>query len=189
MKSADKFRRPDPPNFVYDAKTIVLHWLSAAVVAGQWIGGHTIDWFPRGVLRIDARSVHLLVGGALAVLILVRLHWRRTEGRKAPAADTSLDRLARLLHLTLYGLLLAAIVLGIGNACVRGDSLFGLFNIPRPIQVGPVLKHGFAVGHALAAYAIAVAVSLHVTAALFHAIVKKDGVMARMLPEGRSGRA
>jgi len=187
MRTAADLRDPDSPHFVYDTKTIALHWVSVLVVTAQWVGGHTIDWFPRGALRIDARSVHLILGAALAVLILVRLHWRVTSGRQAPATgEAVLDGLSRLLHGTLYGLLLCAIALGIGNAWIRGDSLFGLFNLPRPFESGPDLRRDLAFGHAVLAYAIAIAVTLHAAAALAHALFRRDGVMSRMLPVNRS---
>ncbi|MGA0600199.1 cytochrome b [Caulobacter sp. KR2-114] len=188
MRTAADLRDPDPPRFVYDARTIALHWLSAIFVAAQWIGGHTIDWFPRGALRTEARSVHLLTGAALAALILVRIHWRYRGGRRAPrSSNRVLEDLSRLLHLSLYGLLLTAIVLGIGNAWVRGDSLFGLFTLPRPFQSSPSLRRAFATGHSLLAYAIAITVTLHAVAAFAHAVFGRDGVMSRMLPVSRGG--
>ena len=46
-----------PTSRWYDPTTIAFHWLTAFLVAEQWLGAQTIDWFPSGTPRIDARSV------------------------------------------------------------------------------------------------------------------------------------
>lgn len=64
----------------YDTRTMLFHWLTAALVVLQWIGAKTIDWFPRGTLRVDARSVHITVGVLLALVLVARIVWRATGG-------------------------------------------------------------------------------------------------------------
>ncbi len=67
-----------------------LRWiwlLPLLLVLGQWLGAQVIDWFPKGPLRVDARSVHIVFGALLAILIVARLVWRRTRGRELPHAD------------------------------------------------------------------------------------------------------
>ena len=46
----------------YDTTTIVFHWATAILVATQWLGAQIIDWFPKGTLRVDARSMHIVCG-------------------------------------------------------------------------------------------------------------------------------
>lgn len=100
--------RPVRQERAYDGKTIALHWLTALLVAGQWLGAHTIDWFARGWPRTDARSLHIVVGVMLAMIIIWRLVWRRTGGRRLPPADGGvLGWLALLVHLALYALVIA----------------------------------------------------------------------------------
>ena len=74
----------------YDTTTIICHWLTALLVATQWLGAQTIDWFPRGPLRVDARSVHIVCGLLLAAILAFRLIWRVTRGRRLPPADKGL---------------------------------------------------------------------------------------------------
>ena len=69
----------------YDTTTVFFHWATAILVAEQWLGAQVIDWFPRGALRVDARSVHIVLGVVLAVLLAGRILWRLTPGA-APAA-------------------------------------------------------------------------------------------------------
>ena len=57
----------------YDPATMFLHWATAVLVAAQWLGAQTIDWFPRGPLRVDARSMHITGGVLLAALLVARL--------------------------------------------------------------------------------------------------------------------
>ncbi len=73
-----------PAAMRYDTETIAFHWLTALLVAGQWLGAQVIDWFPRGPLRVDARSVHIIGGAMLAALLLARIAWRATQGRRQP---------------------------------------------------------------------------------------------------------
>ncbi len=162
----------------YDAKTILLHWLTALLVAALWCMGQTIDWYPRA-LRIDARSAHITVGLILAVVLALRVVWRGTGGRALPAADSGLlHMLARAMHYLLYLLAIGAVALGVCNAWVRGDTLFGLFSLPgyAPLRrtVGGL--------HAEAANILLILAGLHALAALFHHFFLRDGTLRRMLP-------
>lgn len=166
----------------YDRYTILFHWVVVALVAAQWLGAHAIDWFPRGALRTDARSLHILFGSALAAIILARLAWRWTGGRKLPPADHGgLRVLAVTVQGLLYVLLVATVSLGLANAWVRGDSLFGLFSIPK-LPVGQDVKHQIGEVHGLAANLILALAAVHSGAALLHQFVWKDGLLGRMVP-------
>jgi cytochrome b561 len=158
------------------------------LVAGQWLGAHAIDWFPRGGPRTDARSLHILFGVLLAIVILWRLVWRRAGGRRLPPSDQGLLRwLALLVHVGLYALVIATVGLGVINAWVRGDSLFGLFSIPQLAGVSKDQRGQIEDVHGLCANAILVLAGLHASAALWHQYGRRDGVLARMIPVLRRG--
>ena len=72
------------PTDRYDLRSIRLHWLTAALVLLLWCMGETIDWFARGTPRVGARSAHITVGVLLALVRVLRLWWRATEGRRLP---------------------------------------------------------------------------------------------------------
>lgn len=170
-------------NQVYDKKTIRLHWISAALVIGLWIAGQCIDFFPKGTPRITVRSLHICFGVLLAVILAVRLSWRFGAGVKLPAADAGLiGRTAIGVHHLLY-LLLVAIVL-IGAACVwlRGDNIFNLFTVPALDVTDKSLRHDAVELHGLIANILLAVAGLHALAAIFHHVVLKDEVLARMLP-------
>ncbi|MGH8202890.1 MAG: cytochrome b/b6 domain-containing protein, partial [Steroidobacteraceae bacterium] len=58
------------PAVTYDRLSIVLHWLTAGLVVVLWTLGQTIDFFPKGAPKIDARSVHITLGATLALVLL-----------------------------------------------------------------------------------------------------------------------
>src|ERR1700729_1587546 len=109
----------------YDTTTIAFHWVTAILVAFQWLGAQTIDWFPKGAIRVDARSVHITCGVLLAFILAARMVWRGTRGRRLPLADSrALSVIAKAAHWGLYLLLTAMVLVGITLAWARGDSLF-----------------------------------------------------------------
>ncbi|MDE2435205.1 MAG: cytochrome b [Sphingomonadales bacterium] len=171
----------------YDRRTIALHWLTAALVVFLWIGAHAIDTFPKGPLRVDARSVHIITGVGLLTILAWRIAWRRNGGTIIPRDTTRLDQIARMIHLLLYGLLIATIALGLLNAWVRGDSLFGLFKIPALGSYDPAARHALSERitgwHELGANAILVLAGGHAVMALVHHFGWHDGVLQRMLPD------
>jgi cytochrome b561 len=170
----------------YDAATIAFHWVTAILVATQWLGAQTIDWFPRGPLRTDARSVHITCGVLLAAIVLARIVWRLTSGRRLPAADTGvLNVIAKAAHWGLYALLAAMVVVGMALTWTRGDSIFNLFSIPAFDPGNKELPDQVQGVHAIIGWIIVAIAGLHAAAALFHRYVWHDSVLGRMLAGGR----
>ena len=168
--------------FRYDKRTIALHWASATLVVLLWCAGQSIDWFPKGTPRVSVRSTHILFGLALATLVLVRIWWRSTGGRKLPAAAvTGQQRIASWLHVGLYLLLLATVSLGIANVWVRGDTIYQLFTVPEFAPGNKELREQVEDTHALLANTVAVVAVLHAAFALYHHYILRDGVLRRML--------
>ena len=167
----------------YDSNTIRLHWATAILVVLLLGIGQIIDFFPRGEPRVMVRSVHILLGVALAVVFVMRIIWRSTSGYKLPAAEKGLVGLsAKIVHFGLYLLLIATIALGVANVWMRGDSIFGLFSIPRYPDADKALRHVIGDLHGTFADAIMIVAGLHAIAALAHHYVFKDNVLRRMLP-------
>ena len=167
----------------YDATTIFFHWATAVLVAAQWLGAQTIDWFPRGPLRVDARSVHITVGVLLAALLAARVVWRVTGGRRLPLADQgAVNLVAKGTHWGLYALLAAMVLVGMFLAWTRGDSIFNLFSIPAYDPADKALPDQVLGVHATIGWLIVALAGLHAAAALFHRYVWRDAVLARMLP-------
>ncbi|HEY6514824.1 MAG TPA: cytochrome b/b6 domain-containing protein [Steroidobacteraceae bacterium] len=171
------------PAVTYDRPSIVLHWLTAGLVAILWTLGQTIDFFPKGAPKIDARSVHISLGATLAVVLLVRVLWRAGAGRKLPLANSGwLGVAARIVHYGLYLLVAATVVLGILNAWQRGDTLFNLYTIPKLVPGDVALRRALQELHGDCADVVLIVAGLHATAALAHHYLLRDKVLRRMLP-------
>jgi cytochrome b561 len=154
--------------------------LTAFLVVFQWVGAKTIDWFPRA-LHSDMRSVHIVAGSILALLIVTRLIWRWTGARVLPAANRMpLQLVTWATHAALYGLVIAIVTLGILLACARGDTIFGLFSLAPIAGFDAAYKHSIHGYHELLANLVLILAGFHAAAALFHRYVLGDAVLARI---------
>lgn len=175
----------NPTHIRYDALTIRLHWLSAALVLGLWCVGQAIDWFPKGAPRVWVRSSHIALGILLLAIIAYRLYWRRTGASHLPAPpNMSIGqvRLATGLHHLLYLAMITVLLLGVANTWVRGDNIFNLFRIPAWDPTNKALRGNVEELHALAANLLIALAGLHAAAGLAHHYLLKDSVLQRMLP-------
>ena len=167
----------------YDGISILLHWLTAVLVIILWMLGQTIDFFPKGVPRVDARSVHIVLGATLAIVLLVRVLWRASAGRRLPLANSGwLGVVARIAHYGLYLLVAATVVLGVFNAWQRGDALFNVYTIPKLIPGDLALRRTLGELHGDLADVVLIVAGLHAAAALAHHYLLRDPVLRRMLP-------
>ena len=167
----------------HDPTTITFHWISAALVAVLWTIGQTVDFAPKGPLRIDYRSVHIVLGVSLGIVLIARLVWRLTRRETLPPIDRGLLlAIARFTHWLLYALLIVAVGLGLANVWVRGDVIFNLFQVPAYDPGNRALMHLIGGWHALAANAVLIVAGVHAAAALFHHYILRDATLRRMLP-------
>jgi len=170
-----------PPATAYDRTTIVLHWATAALVLLLWGTAQLIDFFPRGEARYPMRSTHMLLGVLFGALLVWRIVWRATGGRRLAATGTPLARAAsRGVQLLLYALLAGEVLLGLGNAWVRGDHVFHFFQIPALDPGNVQFKSLIGSLHTWGANLILACAGLHAAAALFHHFVLDDGLLHRM---------
>lgn len=177
----------EPQQRHYDLQTRRLHWTTALLVLFMWGGAHAIDWFPRGPMRVDARSAHILCGLVLAALTAYRLHWRRTRGVVFARTGEWWDRAASMIHVLLYVAIIMTLVLGLANTWMRGDSLFSIVQIPSFGSYGANERHALSEQltnwHQLSANVILLVAGAHAVAALLHHFLMRDDVLARMLPD------
>ena len=167
----------------YDGTTMFFHWATAVLVVTQWLGAQTIDWFPRGPLRVDARSVHITFGLVLAAVLVARVVWRFTQGRRLPLADKgALNIVAKATHWSLYALLAAMLVLGVGIVWAEGSSIFNLFKVPAYDPSNRGLGYKLQDLHGTVGWVILALAGVHASAALVHRYFWHDGVLGRMLP-------
>jgi cytochrome b561 len=135
-------------------------------------------------------DIHKLLGLAILVLAVARLIYRLSRG--APSDEPTLELWQKLsshlTHWAIYALLLIVPLLGWLAVSYYGP--FAPFGIALPSLAGQndaMATRTFFL-HMLGAYALILLVAMHIGAALFHYFIRKDGVLARMLPwAGRRG--
>lgn len=175
----------EPQSRHYDLKTRSLHWSTALLVLFMWGGAHVIDWFPRGPMRVDARSIHIVCGVLLVVLTTYRLYWRRTHGVVFVQSGEWWDRAATMMHVLLYIAIITTLSLGLANTWVRGDSLFSVAQIPKFGSYDADQRHALSEQltswHQLSANVILLVAMAHASAALIHHFLLRDDVLSRML--------
>jgi cytochrome b561 len=164
----------------YHRKTIWLHWVTAALVVLLWLSAQFIDYFPKGPSRWNMLGVHMSMGVALLVIMIVRMQWRRRP-RAAGAPEPVSSPLARSGHVLLYVVVMVVIALGFANAWVRGEHVFNFFQLPAFDPGNKPLRAAAGQVHELAAYAILALAGVHAVIALFHQFVLRDRLMERML--------
>lgn len=176
----------------YDGAARAIHWL-VAVLAVIVVGlGWTMlaaprNTAPRDMLLLWHRSIGLTILGAMAFRCWWR--WRRPPPPLPPHLRRLEAALARLTHVALYLVFIAMPLAGYASAAAAGDavSFFGLFSIPPLLPENPRLSQIAIAAHLVGQYFIYLFVAFHVTGALFHGVVKRDGVLERMLPLRRRG--
>lgn len=170
----------------YDRGTVLLHWTTALLVVIQFALGEMWDWPAKPVHHLMVVT-HLTAGMVLTAIILFRIGWRITQGRRLASLLSPVDRFCALaMESTLYMLLLAEIGLGYAWRWGAGQaiSFLGLL-LPSPFTP-------FSSGtiwwietlHSWNAWLIVGLATGHAAAALFHQFVIRDHVLARMLPAG-----
>ncbi len=174
----------------YSRTARALHWITVALVAGQVpVGvymayrGNTLNVWDQ--VTDALYNGHKVIGITLLVLVLWRLVYRFTRG--APPDEPTLDHWQKLAshanHWGMYLLLVATPVAGyVGISLFPALDIFGLFKLPgivAPDQAAA--SRAFAV-HCALAIGLVLLIAMHVAAALFHYLVRRDNVLGRMIP-------
>lgn len=175
----------------YDGAALSLHWLTAILVVTLFALAEIWGFLPRGPLRHSLQHIHISLGIALFVVVVLRLIWRGTLSRRVPPADRgAIAGAAHAAHYGLYLLLILMIVSGPLKQWSEGHSLsfFSLLSVPAPVDVPKTWHKPASLIHFWAAWALIVIAGLHAAAALFHQYVLKDGLLLRMMPSRRPVR-
>ncbi len=151
----------------YSGSQIVLHWAIAVLIVFNYIYsegmGKALHFRLEGRTAEDLQinpQVHILVGVAVLVLVLLRLVLRRVQGVPAPGGHGAMQKAAHWGHLLLYALMLLVPVAG-GLAWFGGIAALGDV-------------------HAVLANALMIVAGGHAAAAIYHQYFLRDGLMHRM---------
>jgi cytochrome b561 len=166
----------------------LLHWLMAAcLLAMLFIGVGMVSTIRPTYLTLV--SIHKPLGVAILVLVLIRLALRLRYGAPALPADLPwpMKLAAEGSHYALYALMIAMPLIGWGmlSAAAYPVVLFAGWHLPPILPQSDALHALLWDAHFYLAFVFFALILLHVAAALFHALVRRDGVfqtMASVLP-------
>jgi cytochrome b561 len=151
---------------------IALHWGTALLVLGQYVFHDAIVAAFRAAQKGQAAAMtplvwgHIIGGIAILLLVMMRLQIRAARGVPALPNGSPIWVViaSRLGHLVLYGLLFLTPVTGIvawfGGSGVAGDV------------------------HGILRIVLFFVVAAHLAGALFHLLIRRDGVTQRMFRAG-----
>lgn len=160
----------------------ILHWVVAVLVFLTWPLGLMIG-FVKDDVKLDFYLVHESLGFLVLWIMLLRIGFRITRpvpSRPAPA----MERLAAdSVHGLLYLFLVLMPVSGFLATNAHGFPLkwFGLFTVWSPIGKAPDIAWALSAIHEWSAWIILALVALHIGAALFHHVVRRDETLYRIL--------
>ena len=160
-----------------------LHWLMAVcILAMLFIGVGMVSTIEPKYLTLV--FIHKPLGMAILILALIRLAVRLRSG--APPLPMDLPEpmklAAHLSHYLLYILMIAMPLIGWGmlSAAAYPVVLFGGWCLPPILPQSDSLHTLLWDAHFYLAFVFFALILLHVAAALFHALVRRDGVFETM---------
>jgi cytochrome b561 len=163
----------------------LIHWLTAVLVLTMVPAGLTMIRIDSGPLQNQLFDFHRSVGVALMVLTLIRLAYRLThKPAPLPAGMPGWQKFAaKTTHAFLYGFLLVNPFIGWVATSAYGAaiSVFGLFTMPAIVAKDRALADQLFQVHLALGLLFTAAVLLHIAAALYQGLIRRDGVLSRML--------
>lgn len=177
-------------NSTYSKTAIWLHWMIAALIIGQLVGGKVMMAMDPAPLKFEIFQLHKSFGFIILGLSVFRLLLRLSH--KAPALPDGMkaaEKLgAKFSHIAFYVFMIGIPISGwvmvssspyvIATKIFKVIPVFDLPGLPRTESFNELTKGV----HEYMGMAIAALLILHITAALKHHFVNKDDVLARMLP-------
>jgi cytochrome b561 len=162
-----------------------LHWLTVVAL----IFGYALAWsIDQASSAAEARfllMLHRSIGVTIMVLTIARFLIRQRS--EMPALPSDIPLLQRIAARTneglLYLLLILQPALGLIASWVHGDQIiiFGL-GIPKVLPIDRTLGRLLFSLHGWVAVLLLLLIGVHVMAALFHHFIRRDNVLAGMLP-------
>ena len=171
----------------YSAPARAIHWTMAALI---------VLMIPAGLVMVQPgldRSLqnalfvfHKNTGVLLLLLVILRVFLRFRYA--APALPTTLPplqaRAAGASHMALYLLMIVVPLAGYIRVRAGGFPIESLdaMGLPGFVPRSDALAETAKTVHYFSSLALAAIIGLHIAAACFHGIVKRDGVFSRIWP-------
>lgn len=161
----------------------ILHWGMAALFAAQFLSAAAHWALPReNALRETLWSYHTTLGTTLFLLVLIRGAWGLANISRRPPQTGQLALAATAGHVAIYALMVIVPAVRLLTAAggTRGLSYLGVTIFPAREAEVPWTQIG-AEWHGEMGWILALVVLGHIAmAVVWHRIVQKDDVLARM---------
>ncbi len=184
----------EPTSTRYSTVAILLHWLLALAIIGNFAVGLYMADLPFSITRVKLINWHKWAGISILALSALRLLWRLTHAPppfsdKVMAAMPPWQHAAqRGNHVAMYLLFFAVPLFGWLYSSAVGLQIvwFGVLPLPNLWPLDKELGNlVFKPLHQASAFALAALVVVHVAAGLKHHFVDRDGLLLRMWPGTR----
>jgi len=165
--------------------SVMLHWVVGILMIGSLIFGTILEEMPRSPDKGFLVGLHISFGLIVLIFALWRVTHRLRQGMLEPLGNVSATqkKVGRfVMGFLLFGTLLmpiSGILMQLGEG--RAISFFGLELLAASGVENEIIEKIGEVGHGLGSKLMILAVALHITAALKHHFIDKDGTMTRML--------
>ena len=171
----------------YRAPARLIHWIMAILVLGLIAAGFLMvrDGLSRSFQNFLFIS-HKNIGVLVMILFFVRIiyRWRNPPVLNPVPLPKAQQLAAHVTHFGLYALLLIMPLAGYVRVRAGGFPIEALdaMGIPALVPRSEALAAFAKAVHFYGAYAIAILVAMHIGAAAYHGLVKRDGIFSRMWP-------
>ncbi|PZQ48015.1 MAG: cytochrome B [Rhodovulum sulfidophilum] len=170
----------------YGTVSRLFHWATVLIVFIMIPVGLTMVQDVPKPTRDKLFILHKGLGAVFLVLILARLAWRLGHPPPPPPADMprAQRRAAATVHALLYLVLLVMAVSGYVRVTTGGFPI----ELLNALGVPPLLPKDEAVSkiasgiHDAGKTLLIILIALHIGAALYHGLARRDGILARMWP-------
>jgi cytochrome b561 len=161
----------------------VVHWLMAAMVLAMLLIG-VFMVSTAGPLYPVLLALHRPVGIAILLLVVIRLPLRLATGAPALPSDMSpLEKfIAKGSHVLLYASMVAMPLIGWGMLSAGGYPV----QVTKALALPSILPHDLRlyavlrVAHTVVAILFFALILAHLSAALMHGLIRRDGVLRSM---------
>ncbi|HEX5079238.1 MAG TPA: cytochrome b [Geminicoccaceae bacterium] len=166
--------------------SIGLHWtIAALVLLVQVPAGITMVAVEPGTLQNVCYNIHKTNGIVIFLLAVVRLGWRVSQPVPGYAPDMPVwqARLARTTHALLYLVLFLMPITGFLYTAMGGFPVpfFMVYDLAQLVPENKPVAEVFKYAHLTLQFVLYVTILLHVAGALQHHLIRKDGILRRML--------
>ncbi len=173
----------------YGNLSLGLHWLMLLLIAGAYLTMEFRGIFPKGSDgRTLIKEAHFLLGMSVLALVWLRLLARllTPAPRIQPAPPVLQARLAKLMYLALYLLMIGTPLLGWLLLSAEGKPIapFGL-ELPALLDKDRTLAKQIEHWHVWIAESGYWLIGLHAAAGIYHHLIRRDNALRMLLPTSK----